>query len=339
MNYYSRSVLFVCQTPLHLLLAHSISRLWQGKKSIVWISESDADSRLIERAFHLSEGRMLSLPGGAQTQNKLTRALTRAINVLRLRMFQREMRGQSLVVFNDLSPETQYLIESFKAHGGKAFLAEDGVATYTIGGTVPAGRLSRLIGKILYGLWWSPAVKIGLNEKITEVFASYPHLIRQDVRTGKRVRPLPLLRIDDIEPSFDLGLYNCLLCVIPLASSVTQEDLQRIVTTLRANDNALAIKAHPRESSSAMAYIESLLHGKQFSFLQKDVPIEALCMATPGIREVVGYRTSALHLIKFFQPDLEVSYIEFSFDEKGIMWRNFYKSTDIQDFLEERTPK
>lgn len=336
MSLYPGGVLFVCQTPLHLLLMLDISRLWSGDKAIVWVSESDADARLVGQASRLSRGDILCLPGGARIQSKPLRMLTRAMNVFRLRFFERGMRGQSLVIFNDLSPETQYLIEVFHASAGKVFLGEDGVATYPTGGVVRTGNISRLLGKLLYGLWWSPASKIGLNRKVSTVFSSYPSLIRSDVCYGKEVLPLPTFELEDIDSSFDCGLQNCLLCVMPLVSSVSEDGLRNFVETLRTERCELAIKMHPRESLAGKEFINSILHGRVCLNIPKDAPIEAICMRTQGIKEVVGHRSSALHMIKFLRPEVKVMYAEFRAEDDGEVWQDFYRRVGIVDFFEAR---
>lgn len=261
--------------------------------------------------------------------------LMRSLNVFRLRFFRRKIRGQNLVVFNDISPETQYLIASFHSRGGRVFLAEDGVATYSIGGVVPAGAISRLLGRLLYGTWWSPKPKIGQDDRVSAVFSSYPELIRSDVARAKEVLQLPTLVVDDIDPSFDLGLQDCLLCVMPLVSSVSDEDLAHFVSVLRVVPHKLAVKLHPREDSLGCERLELLFRGCDYQYLPIDVPVELICARDFKLKAVVGYRSSALHLLRFLRSNLKVMYVEFLGGEGGRVWRDFYKSVGVVDFFKE----
>lgn len=335
MRSYNGDAIFICQTPLHFYLTLMLSGEWAGKKVIVWVSESDVDARLLRMVAGISTSRILHLPGGARVGSKVLRMLIRSLNVLRLRFFQRELRNQSLVVFNDTSPESQYLIASFRSQGGKVFLAEDGVATYSIGGVVPAGMISRWLGKILYGFWWSPKAKIGLDNRVSTIFASYPSLIRSDVARAKEVLPFPSLVTKDIGSSFDLGLQGCILCVMPLVSSVSDEDLVRFVSVLKAVPHKLAVKLHPRESSSGCEYLALLFQGYDHQYLPVSIPVEVICAGNLGLREVVGYRSSALHLLRIFRPDLKVMYVEFIDGAGGAGWRDFYASVGVVDFFKE----
>lgn len=335
MSRYSGDVLFICQTSLHFLLVPGLSRLWDGEKSVVWVSETDVDARLVEKIRHLSDCRFVPLAGGARVPTKILRMLTRSFNVLRLRILQRRFGGGSLVVFNDLSPETQYLIHLFYRRGGKVFLGEDGVATYPTGGLVPAGIASKVLGKFLYGPWWAPKLKIGLNNKVSAVFASYPALIRGEVQQGKEIIQLPLLEFDDLDSSFDLCVQDYLLCVMPLVSSVPSEELTRFISVLKGGWNKLAIKFHPRESEKGRGQVEALLGGNSYCFIPKETPIEAICIRSIGLKEVVGYRSSALHLLKFLRPDLKVMYMGGSEGQREKVWSSFYKEVGVLSFMDE----
>lgn len=332
---YSGDVIFVCQTPLHFLLTLVLSRKWTGEKAVVWVSESGVDARLVRMVAEISTSRIVQLPGGACVENKVLRMLRRSLNVFCLRFFQRSLRDQSLVVFNDLSPETQYLIASFHSRGGRVFLAEDGVATYSMGGVVPAGVISRKFGKLLYGAWWSPKPKIGLDSRVTAVFSSYPELIRSDVANAKEVLQLPSLVAEDVDSSFDLGLQDCLLCVMPLVSSVSDEDLVRFISVLRVVPHKLVVKLHPREDLLGRERLELLLRGCDYQYLPIGIPVEVICVGNLKLKAIVGYRSSALHLLKFLRSNLKVMYVEFVGGEGARVWRDFYKSVGVVDFFSE----
>lgn len=333
MKAYSGDAIFVCQTPLHFYLTYMLSREWTGKKAIVWVSESDVDARLLRMVAGVSSFRIFHLPGGARVSSKVLRMLMRSINVLRLRFFQRKLRNQNLVIFNDTSPETQYLIASFHSRGGRVFLAEDGVATYSIGGVVPAGIISRWLGKILYGSWWSPKPKIGLDDRVSAVFASYPKLLRSDVVRAKEVLQIPSLETQYIDSSFDLGLKDYLLCVMPLVSSVTDKELCRFLKAIKLG-RKLAIKLHPRETGAGRKCIDEFLAGNDYFYLPREAPVEVLCLSNSGQMAVVGYRSSALHLLKFFRSDLHVMYVEFAPDGEGGGWFDFYRQVGIINFFD-----
>lgn len=334
---FSGDVLFCCQTPLHFLLISSLSRIWNGRVNILWISECDIDERLVEKAKRTSDFRLLSLPGGSRVQNKILRMLTRSLNVLRLRFFDLTIRNQSLVVFNDITPETQYLINSFHSHGGRVFLGEDGIATYPTGGVVPAGFLSRVLGKILYGAWWCPKPRIGLNSMISGLFASYPKLIRNDVKEGKQIFQLPRLKRGDLSSSFSINIEGRLICIMPLFSSVSNEITIGFTDVLRTTRQDLAIKFHPREDPAGRRHIEALLDNINYFVIPQETPIETICLTSYGLKGIVGHRSSALHLIKFLRPDLKVNYIEIHEDAQSEAWRAFFQQVGVSNFMTKDT--
>lgn len=331
---FSGDVLFCCQTPLHFLLTLALSPLWNGKITILWIAECAIDQRLIEQVKHTSNPRLLTLPGGSQHKNKLSRMMTRSLNIVKLRLYDLKRSSNSLVIFNDTTPETQYLINSFHSHGAQVFLGEDGVATYSTGGVVPTSTLSKIFGKILYGAWWSPQSKIGLNRMVSTLFASYPKLIRSDVREGKKVLQLPPLVGADLGLTLDLKIQNHLVFLMPLLSSTSNDILDAFIAALRATNESIAIKFHPREDLSGRKHIKSLLGSIKYHIIPQELPIEPICLTSRGPKGVIGHRTSALHLLKFLRPDLKVAYIEPRKDNKGSEWRTFFKQVEVPEFLE-----
>ncbi|MDI3515239.1 MAG: hypothetical protein PWP40_2468 [Rhodocyclaceae bacterium] len=335
LHFFSGGVVFCCQTPLHFLLTICLSRLWDGQKSAIWVTESTVDVRLIEQCQRIAGFQLICLPGGATINNKIVRTLTRSVNLLRLRLRNRQFANRSLVIFNDLAPETQYLITSFRARGEEVFLGEDGVATYATGGLIPTGLLSRILGKLLYGTWWPPSQKMGLNNKVSAIFASYPKLIRDEVKKGKTVLQLPHIQNDDLDDRFDINLKDHLVCIFPLTSSITGNALTRFVSFLAKTPKNLAIKLHPREGNTGRRHIETLLAQTRYRIIPGETPIEAICFKSRKLKEVVGYRSSALHLLKFLRPDLDVKYIELTIDDKTAQWRSFFEQTGVRDFFDD----
>ncbi|SFP76484.1 hypothetical protein SAMN05216229_105206 [Geopseudomonas sagittaria] len=332
-------IVVVCQTALHFLLASVLLAGRSGEKIFVWVEESDIDEVFVEEIVAASEARIIRLRGAAKLSGKILRTLRKMLNVRGLRK-ERVLGGCSeLIVFNDLMPETQCLINAVGLSSGKVCLGEDGVALYEIGGRVHVNVASRLAGKFLYGYWWEPKERIGEHKGIKTIYAAMPGLIRASVSEARDVHNLPA-----VDPGFFSSVLhksypefscidNSVLCVLPLSSIVKPGNIIRLLEALGKQGKILIIKFHPRESEQNISEILKDIRSSSYVCAPKNIPAELLCMGRHPPSMVVGYKSSALHIIKSLMPDICLRYYEPLMEEGAIGWRDFYNKNGINEYV------
>lgn len=332
-------IVVVCQTALHFLLASVLLAGRSGEKIFVWVEESDIDEVFVEEIVAASEARVIRLRGAAKLSGKILRTLRKILNVRGLRK-ERVLGGCSeLIVFNDLMPETQCLINAVGLSSGKVCLGEDGVALYEIGGRVHVNVASRLAGKFLYGYWWEPKERIGEHKGIKTIYAAMPGLIRASVSEARDVHNLPA-----VDPGFFSGVLhksypefscidNSVLCILPLSSIVKPESIIRLLESLGKQGGILIIKFHPRESVQKVSEILKKVPAGSYVCAPQELPAELLCMGVNPPAMVVGYKSSALHLVKAFTPGVNVKYYEPLDDDVSCEWRRFYRASGVEEYL------
>ncbi|MNJ27413.1 hypothetical protein D3C77_219160 [compost metagenome] len=112
------SLVVVCQTPLHFLLAAILVREKSCKAFFVFIEESDVDEYFVKGVIdNVGEG-LFRLPGSSLASGKLGRFIQKVRNIRALKACPALQGVTELLVFNDTTPESQYLIDVvYKAHG------------------------------------------------------------------------------------------------------------------------------------------------------------------------------------------------------------------------------
>ncbi|MNJ27412.1 hypothetical protein D3C77_219150 [compost metagenome] len=196
--------------------------------------------------------------------------------------------------------------------------------------------MNRIIGKFLFGLWWKPQNKIGLNPKIKIAYASRPDNLREDVSVHKEVRCIPLLDskfFSEFENVPGLSLVSgSVLCILPLISSIGVEVALEFIRELSSGEGKVAIKFHPRELESNISEVLDGSLSKVVGVAPKNLPAELLCINAKEGGAVVGCRSSALHIVATLMPTADISFYEPSNLQVGVRWRNFYKSMGVAEY-------
>ncbi|MBC3465570.1 polysialyltransferase family glycosyltransferase [Pseudomonas sp. RW10S2] len=323
----------VCQTPLHFFLCLTLLPPSDAQTILVFVEESDVNERLVTAIQALHRASLIRLPGNRNHSSKHARFLQKYRNVRQLKRDPRIAGADELLIFNDTTPEGQYLMDVVARRNGRIALGEDGVATYALGGVIPSGRLNRWLGKLLFGLWWAPGERIGTSARIGHVHASFPHRLRNDVAVGRTLTSLvPIVRDDLPDALQDLAFefaQGASLCLVPLIASVGIEHARRFVMAMNADGVPLVIKFHPRESEENMGHLLSAVDAVNASIAPSSMPAEMLYALTENCPTVIGFRSSALHIIAALYPRARVRYYEFSARDEGGQWLSFYDSLGL----------
>lgn len=327
--------LILCQTPLHFLFSLALQKFSHSdsKITMIWVRESLVDRGFIEFVCNKLNADFFILDGANNIGSQFGRTYQRLSNVLKLRNFLLSKRFDELLMFNDSTPEALYLIDRISADGGVVILGEDGVAIYQIGGSQDVSVFKRLLGRVVYGKWWRPKEKVGWCERLNVVFATYPKLVRKDLSCND-VKEIPSLDVNEGVAVFnaclgsDFDADDYVLCIVPLVDSVGISNIQTFLIEVARRFPFVIFKFHPRESVKNMDNFCSLSYLSGSKVIKNDIPVEIVCFGEKSPKIVVGFRSSALHLIKKISPCTFVYFYEVS-DCSQSIWSDFYKQVGI----------
>jgi len=332
--------LFVCQTPLHFLLATLLLQTEKKEATFVWVEESAIDAEFVKNIVNINNAKLIKLRGAYRSKGKIERASHRLSNIKELKNIVLKHNFNELFIFNDLPPETQFLIHEIDKSGGHIFLGEDGVALYETAGIIKANMLNKLFGKFVYGKWWSSEEKIGINPKIKTIYACKPELVRSEIAHAKTVLCMPKLgdqRIINLfktilPPTGSTEIF--ILCILPLLNSSSARELNSYLRHLMTIKVKLAFKFHPREQELNVLGLTQNIPSSNYIIMPKDMPAEFFCMISPPPSMVIGSRSSALHIINSLFSDIQVRYIEVSLNQDSAKWKKFYNEMGVSEFVE-----
>jgi len=332
--------LFICQTPLHFLLATLLMQTEKKEITFVWVEESVIDADFIQYVININKAKLIKLNGGGE-KGKIGRTLQKLSNIRELKSFLLKNNFSELFVFNDLTPEAQFLINEIHQNGGHIYLGEDGVALYETAGIIKANILNKLFGKLVYGMWWSSKDKIGLNPRIKTIYACKPELVRSEIALHRSVLGFPRPDIQCFQVLFKsiiesiMTLGNFMLFILPLSGSVTIQEINSFLMKAAGGNVKLGLKFHPREHDERIKLITENIPTDSYIMVPKGLPAEYICMLSPPPMMVIGCRSSALHIINTLFTEIEVRYFEPSVKKDSAKWENFYKEMGVQEFIQD----
>lgn len=325
-------IISVCQTPLHFIFTLSILENIKTSSSpiIIWIQESSIDQIFIETITKHLGATLVCLKGAEKDALKST--INRIHNVRKIRSLKALTKSIELYYFNDLGPEVQLLAKLAKKTGGTTSLVEDGVAIYDIGGEFKKSLLKLFLGKLAYGCWWEKPRRIGETKLHDKIYAINPQIIRKSISTRAKIHKLlinkktlsNLFHYSQTEP-------DSIVVLLPFIGSASQ--VGKINESLRESlvnfDNKVYLKFHPQERDTIIDSLLSLGNYFHYEILPSNLPVEILFLTSPGKRTVVGFKTSALHVLKSFCPSVEPKYFR-----KGLSddWMQFYRAMGVEEY-------
>jgi len=326
--------LIVCQTPLHFLL--SLACIDRSCEDVIYlfICESQISENFVAKIVDAARATLLTLPGANDLPSQLQRTRRRISNLRVIKNSGIMATISSVLVFHDSTPETQFLLRAINRNGGRTALGEDGVAIYSVGGNISSSLWKRLFGLLVYGWWWSPQKRIGLNRDVSILYATMPTLVRSDisVRSVERLslsRQLVVEYFGDTVNRLLSKLDASCLCIIPHIESTGFVECTEYVNCIKSIFPRSLFKFHPREVPEVVeqAMRHAMLNPQQV--LPANLPAEIYCLASRRPLPVVGFRSSALHIIKSIDAEVDVRYYESHKGEIGAMWRTFYEASGI----------
>ncbi|MGV8934445.1 MAG: polysialyltransferase family glycosyltransferase [Gallionellaceae bacterium] len=331
-------LIVACQTPLHFLLASIILNFNNEKAYFIWLDEADIDEEFVLNLVDHNNSSLVKLPGSNRQKSKLSRFRQQHDNIKYIKKNLALKTCTSLLIFNDLTPETQFLIHIAKSNNAKISLGEDGVAIYGLGGIISVSLTKKVIGKLIYGWWWRPFEKIGINPLVSNVYAARPSNVRSDVSHNKKISYLPIIDTLAQENAtkvikIELSEYiESIFCIIPLSITVGKSKIASFVNSLEKLNMKIVLKFHPREPAENINEIIGNINLVDKLIASKNLPAELYCLGVNTPTLVVGYRSSALHIIASLNPSVNIAYYEPSDDVDGAKWKNFYQALGVKRF-------
>ncbi|SFR42303.1 hypothetical protein SAMN04488073_0953 [Marinobacter gudaonensis] len=327
----------ICHTPLHCLLAAFIC-VPNPTNRLFFISDANIDYEFLRRIASDISARLVVLPGSQGCRNIASRLLRRRANLKFLKRAQIASGNERLLIFNDVAVEDQFAIHVVSRNGSPIWLGEDGVAIYDVGGEFRSSKVDTWLGKLLYGTWWSPKRKIGADSRIHKVFAACPSLVTAEVAKGKDLQQLVLGNGSGL--ASQLGFLNpegprsnrVALVILPVITAENISIMKFLLRQLLSDGFKVVLKFHPRERRQDK-YMSELDFGNLYGILPDNIPCELAFFSGIMFKLVIGFRSSALHLIKAFFPEIDVRFWESSHGAGSSSWRRFYKQVEVSEYL------
>lgn len=304
--------LVVVSTAYHLLLAHLLAgdARFAGRTLLVFTGAREQVAALHQA---MTAGGCAPFDAVAylpRTSKTLRRERQRA------RWFgalDAALRPARVVIFNDQTPDLQYLCRRAGARGARTFCGEDGGCVYSQRSWA-APRRRHLARLLWFGPWVQNRDTVGDTRGVGAVLAVYPDLVRPELR-GKPVLGLATAGLPDLAQAPWIGHFlralglsrEALVCneVYAPTYSGAVTDLPRLRAALRERlqeslraGRACAVKYHPRERSD---YLDAAALGARV--LPAALPVELVYQASgPALETVVGDAGTTLLSARWLAP-------------------------------------
>lgn len=328
---------YLCCTPLHVLLAGLESSRYHDSDSVFVIINDAPDLHCLARALlGTNRARFLMLPGAAHLSSSKSQVAMRRANTRQIRAQMSNLAPKRLFIFYDQSPEAQAILNfRFKLRPRVTWL-EDGITTYSISAPFPNPIRNLVKNKLRYDLRWRGSKWLGQHPSIDEIGCFYPNLLRTNSNIQK-ARPIPRTINRRLALSFS-SLYGGPRYMDPVGIILIPHSRSgpSVTNIFEFIDLSLGLcsqsgvrplfKFHPRDTD----YISTIAHRyPHLDIAEQKYPLELISLAESNISIVTGYRTSALHILAALRPQLNLRYYEWSVDPRSAKWVAFYQQLGI----------
>lgn len=355
-----KKLLIIAHTPFHIVLAHSIAREHPDFKADIFIVGDFADSELLteclkESGEHAFAG-IFHLPGNYGLPKPDDEIFVRRKNVGVLKKHLADTHIDKLLTFNDNQAESQaaYFFASRKNENTVWAAGEDGGGLY---GDFRGRELSKDVidwYRRYYGSWWKPAVILGENPSIAQIWATFPNLIRPELK-DKEICAVPREHVLELKKSgWPLAFFTKIggsLETVGEADSLAvlaHSDFSKLhpnyaltvdacISILNLAGHRFAYKLHPRENDDAALPADE----KNAVIVPKSFPVELLFLMLPRpLRCIIGDQTSALMTARWLSESTKVyslAALLYSRDERlmeSFVSAGIIKLSDFSDLQE-----
>ncbi len=331
--------IFICHTPLHVLISSIISSTELLGEEITFIVVEDSDGLFgfaVEIGLEKS-GAIVRLAGSGVIRNRIKYTLAQRKNASLIRMKFRSL-VRRVYVFNDLRPEAQVLLNDRRlAKDGCEFvLVEDGMALYPPAGELVNGLLAVAKRKVFFGWRWQHARFIGLHPGLSEIRAFYPGLLRKDLcHLKSRALPVQDLRcvasnLSEVMVDNEYSKIPSAIIAIPFGNERAEDCRDFLFKSLglcRSLGLKPYLKPHPRDKDY-LINLKDILSG--VDILSQSHPLEVLVGLLPDVRAIIGCRTSSLYICRLLYSDVGVYFFSNPSRLDDGCWVDFYRQVGVE---------
>ena len=338
--------IFLCHTPLHLLLAALELPKHEQTHNFFFVMEDVPGIHELANAL-LSPSRVefSMLPGTASHASPTPSTID--VQKQNAHNIKKKVIGHKIdriFIFFDQRAEAQAILNHPFPNKPLITWLEDGVTTYNVASPFPRPFRRLIKHKMRFDLRWKGSKWLGQHPMIDEIRCFYPNLLRDDLKKMK-VDVLPH-RLDGKYVSAFLEFYgkekfhrNTGVIILPHPDSgISPPSIAHFISeSVRFFQSIAAeptIKIHPRDAFTPQKIDQLAPH---IRMMQQNFPMELIMFAEKNIGAITGFRTSALHVTAALHPFIKARYYEpdqVSSANRTDVWVDFFKEISVPPLTE-----
>jgi hypothetical protein len=331
------NALFVTHTPGHLLTAWGIAESLPPGTTAHLCTVADTPTPCAESLGGGHPFRTItSLAGAIEPRSMAVRRLRVRANCRALEELCGRLAPSRIYAFNDARPEVQAALRraAVAAPGARGVCVEDGAGMYSSRRRDSRSPAAMVLGRLLYGPFFTDVTVHGLSPWIREVLATFPAWVRDDLQ-GLPSAALPLEILVSLSRARLEGVFPGVAgaaASIPDGAAVLVPGHESVRTDRRALGPAaeslcralaersipLLMKVHPADAGGSMLPAA----WSRLPQLPPALPLEALLILARGrVRFLAGDVSTALITARRLSPGTRVVSIAamLGLDDPGLM--------------------
>jgi len=322
---------FLCSTLYHMLLSSCIASQENLYSTRMLVLTDPHIAIPIYRAFSNVVPALQGIhlvPKVTAPRLPLLYSFSQLRQLLALRHFFKSQRFSRLFVFNDQNVAPQMAMHfACQANPNATFIyVEDGLGIYRRSWhDVKRNRTKQVFAQLLFRFRWDQANAPGGTSWINGVYATFPNLVTERLksRVPRRILPPSPELMDRLEAEIfrsapDLIPLRSVSVIVALAYPASLGSLEAYATEMRTFLSAceelripVLVKYHPRDRSDYM----SCEYSEYVHFVRRDIPFELLVwMNRNSLWCACGDLTTALFSTKWILPKIRTYSVARIFD-------------------------
>lgn len=339
--------IYLASTPLHILNSLAIAGKTEGEHHLILIDQPDVEKNIYFELLSSWKFSPFSSTQIFQGRIKSAKAKLEQRKVLfqSLRLLVEQWKPDWILTGNDRRIEFQFMMHACQDLGlqSQGAYMDEGTFTY-VGRQASSGLgdkiIDNIIKKISYGLWWSNPPTIGGSHWVKRIFAAYPNLVVNRLKSKDVIDLKPFHRDNPSVDSFSehfLGHFSfdhtslanvALLITTPHESLIQKipgyrDQLLDCIQQANKQGQSVAVKYHPRNTDPD---ILGLKRTSGVSLIPSAIPFELICPLMKDIT-LVGDLSSTLINASWLTPEVKV--LALKVDSGNLKFDQLFNQLDI----------
>lgn len=337
--------IYLCHTPLHLLLAAlELPEHMQTRNFLFVVEDVPGIHELASALFSSPRVELSMLPGTASNISRTSSVIDiQKRNAVTIKKVVSNTDIDQIFIFFDQRAEAQAILNHPLGKRTLVTWLEDGITTYSVASPFPH-PLRRLIKhKIRFDLRWKGSKWLGEHPRIDQIRCFFPDLLRCNLRKMKAdalSRSLEDSYLSGFLRFYGMPKYDRKtgIIVLPhpdcgLSRSGFDHFVSESVKFFRSIDAVPVIKRHPRDASPSQS-LDQL--PPCIKVMQQNLPVELVLFAEKNIEAITGCRTSTLHVASAIHPFIQARYYEpreLSSRKSSEDWGDFFEKVAVPSLI------